>query len=206
MEMYITLILTPSLYTHEQLKSYKSLEAYNQVLNGWVRDVVYTVCGSSSSKFYLFTALVKHSQSLPWRCGFGQTEQWNIVCSLHMYGWCWRNLLSYCLCAVYIRFKYSNEAAVLMHITSVFMATKSVPLSEIIKIDFTTPKQKHKQVVAEDCGEPSSKNKKLAVTKSTDSDLATFHNEISQGTGKPVMLSLMAEYNDSHVPENICTR
>ena len=93
-----------------------------------------------------------------------------------------------------------------MHITSVFMATKSVPLSEIIKIDFTTPKQKHKQVVAEDCGEPSSKNKKLAVTKSTDSDLATFHNEISQGTGKPVMLSLMAEYNDSHVPENICTR
>ena len=28
-----------------------------------------------------------------------------------------------------------------------------------------------------------------------------FHNEISQGPGKAVVLSLMAEYNDSCVPE-----
>ena len=28
-----------------------------------------------------------------------------------------------------------------------------------------------------------------------------FHNEISQGPGKAVVLSLMAEYNDSYVPE-----
>jgi len=78
---------------------------------------------------------------------------------------------------------------------------KSVPFAEISKIDFTTPKQKRKQVITEDCGEPSSKSKKFIVPESTDSDLATFHAEISQGLGKPVVQSLMAEYNDSYIPE-----
>jgi len=66
MEMCNYLILTPSLYTNEQLISYRSLEAFNQVVNGWVSDIVCTAVSQSngSNKFYLFTALVKHSQSL----------------------------------------------------------------------------------------------------------------------------------------------
>ena len=52
-------------HMHEQLKSYRSLEAFNQVVNRWVSDIVCTVSRSSgSNKLYLFTALVKHSQSL----------------------------------------------------------------------------------------------------------------------------------------------
>ena len=45
------------------------------------------------------------------------------------------------------------------------------------------------------------KTKKSSVPKFTDSDLAAFHDEISQGSGKPVVLSLMADYNDSCIPE-----
>ena len=78
---------------------------------------------------------------------------------------------------------------------------RSVPFSEIGKINFTTPKHKRKQAVTERCGDPYTKSKKFSIPKSTDSDLATFHNEMSQGPGKPVVLSLMAEYNDSYVPE-----
>lgn len=33
------LLFTPSPYTSEDLKSYKGLEAYNQMVSGWVRDV-----------------------------------------------------------------------------------------------------------------------------------------------------------------------
>ena len=63
-DIYNYLNLTPSLYTHEQIKSYKSLEAYNQFVNGWVSDVVVIVNSTNKAKIYVFTALVKHSQSL----------------------------------------------------------------------------------------------------------------------------------------------
>ena len=62
-----------------------------------------------------------------------------------------------------------------------------------------TAKNKCKQTSGH--GEPSIKSKKFSVPTSTDSDLAAFHDEISQGPGKAVVLSLMADYNDSFVPE-----
>ena len=34
------LLFTPSAYTSEDMKSYKSLQAYNQVVEGWVRNVL----------------------------------------------------------------------------------------------------------------------------------------------------------------------
>ena len=51
--IYNYLILTPSLYTHEQLKSYKSLDAYNRFVNGWVSDIVVTVNSAGKAKIYL---------------------------------------------------------------------------------------------------------------------------------------------------------
>lgn len=58
------IILTPSLYTHEQLKAYKSLDGYNFYANGWVSDMNVTSVQLSRSKNFIATALVKHSQKL----------------------------------------------------------------------------------------------------------------------------------------------
>lgn len=39
MDVINYLVFTPSPFSAEDMKAYKSLEAYNQVLEGWVRDV-----------------------------------------------------------------------------------------------------------------------------------------------------------------------
>ena len=61
-DIYNYLVVTVSLYTHEQLKTYKSLDGYNFFVNGWVNSV--TVLPIGKQKNYLFLAVVKHSQSL----------------------------------------------------------------------------------------------------------------------------------------------
>lgn len=54
------LLYTTSSYTLDQLRSYKGLEAYNQFICGWVRDVL--VCEING--LCLHTARVMHSQRL----------------------------------------------------------------------------------------------------------------------------------------------
>ena len=69
-DIYNYLILLPGM-SHEKLKAFKSLEGYNQFINGWVSGVVMTVV-PSIPKIYLFTTQVKHSQRLsdiPLKCG-----------------------------------------------------------------------------------------------------------------------------------------
>ena len=46
------------------MKSFKSLDGYNQFINGWVSGVVVTVVPSTRPKIYVFTSQVKHSQRL----------------------------------------------------------------------------------------------------------------------------------------------
>lgn len=62
-DIYRYLIQTPSIHTGESLKAYKSLEAYNLYINGWVEDIaVYTISGTSVTSVAIGS--VKHSQRL----------------------------------------------------------------------------------------------------------------------------------------------
>ncbi|XP_052268883.1 uncharacterized protein LOC127870291 isoform X2 [Dreissena polymorpha] len=54
------LLWSPSVYTKDELKSYKGLDAYNQFVNGWVRDRASVVCND----YTVVTAKVLHSQRL----------------------------------------------------------------------------------------------------------------------------------------------
>ena len=60
--IYNYLINTPSEYTHEMLKAYKSIDGYNFFVNRWVSNIVVTQI--EGRHHYLFTAIVKHSQTL----------------------------------------------------------------------------------------------------------------------------------------------
>ena len=54
------LLFAPSPYTAEQLKCFKSLEGYNQFVNGWVRNVYQ----KRYDKLFLVKCRVMHSQKL----------------------------------------------------------------------------------------------------------------------------------------------
>ena len=70
--------------SHEKLKAFKSLEGYNQFINGWVSSLVVTIVPSTKPNIYLFTAQVKHSQRLsvaPLKVWLAIKENGEVVCA-----------------------------------------------------------------------------------------------------------------------------
>ena len=60
-DIYFYLVNSTSIYTHSQIKAYKSLDAYQFVVTGQTYDVV---CREVRLDLYLFLGKVRHSQSM----------------------------------------------------------------------------------------------------------------------------------------------
>lgn len=53
------LLLTKSAYTNDELKNFKSLEAYNQFLSGWVKDI--SLVHASKKNIIVHARVCQHS-------------------------------------------------------------------------------------------------------------------------------------------------
>ena len=63
-DIYNYLIQTPSVYTGESLKAYKSLDSYRYHTDGWVGKVKVCKILRLASPNFMVTASVRHSQRL----------------------------------------------------------------------------------------------------------------------------------------------
>ena len=213
-DIYNYLILTPSYCTHEQLKAYKSLDGYNSFANRWVSDVQVTnATGATIPSIFMFTDLVRHLQSLslpPLKVWIASYSSGEVVCA---HCTCMAGIGEACTHIAAIPFTADGNTQIKSQFSCTSLPCSWLPSSfqkvlyaEISQIDFTTPRKKRKfsldilSASEESVDKHAPMKKVYNVLKPTEEDKSEFFLALSKSNRSPVILALIAEFNDSYVP------
>ena len=204
-DIYNFLIATPSLYTGDSLKAYKSLDAYNYYTSGWVDNVmVFTIhCRPGT---FLVTARVKHSQKLsappvkPWVA----VEQQGMVVCAHCT--CMAGLGEACSHVAALLFVLEANTQVKRRMACTSMpcswlppSFRNVPYAQLSDINFSNPHQGRKNDSDSSNSGECSKVSTVSTSTPSQDELHSLYRELSK-SGKPVLLSLVPEFSESYVP------
>ena len=207
------LLFAPCPISAEEMKCYKGLEAYNQFLCGWVKDIGIKLFNNDS--ICLIRGRVLHSQ----RVSDTPTQTWVISESNG------KILSAHCDCMAGLGEACSHIGAILFYLEASHRireaktvtdekaywmlpsSCKDIKFAEVSNIDFTSPntlKRKYDVAVNNTSKAPPLLESCFVKYKGpTDDQLSSFFDELNISGEKPAILSIIPPYDNSYVPKII---
>ena len=195
-DIYNFLIQSPSIYTGESLKAYKSLDAYNNYMNGWIDKATVYNCPNCPNT-YLATGCVKHSQSLsaipakPWVAV--KTEGTVVVAHCT----CMAGLGEACSHVAALLFLLegntlyrNNQSCTSLPCSWLPPSFHNVPFAQLANIDFSTPQAKQRKVHGSSTNVV--KAYKVATKAPTAQELDSLYKELSGAGNFHLYLAILS--------------
>lgn len=209
------LVLETSFLTQKQFKAFRSLEAYNQMVSGFIASVQ----GHIIADKFLVLAKVRHSQRMndSLMLGYHGKRRNNFVCTLlRLQGWPGRNLFAYSKRAILSGSVDKNKWQTCLHASEVLVAftylCKQVEYVKVREINFTSARkikndldakiENLSNVSSPDNSAKGNVSKEIPVPSKPEMD--TFYAKLSKSSSKPIALSLIPEYADSYILKSRC--
>ena len=216
-DLFSYLVLQTSFYTHDQFKNYKSLEAYNQVVSGFVASVQ----GKVISGKYVVVAKVRHSQRMNdplvnvWiiadtdgtilsahclGCKAGLAESCSHVASAMFYIECWARVNSKMACTqvkcAWLLPTYVNEVSYARVRDIDFSSAKKLKENLDTRIDSldTMMTNHHSQ--------PSKATTAIPSHPASKAEMDIFYEALNQCETKASVLSLIDPYSEQFVAKS----